>query len=410
MIPYSSQTIENDDIKEVEEVLKSSYLTQGPKVKEFEKNLAKKVQAKYVVTFSSGTSALLGLYFSVLKNFFNFFKDPKDFYNKKRFYFITTPITFSATSNAALYLGGIPIFVDIKKDGNIDLEKLYDFLERLKKKYRKIFNNIKFITIVHYAGNPVDTKKAYEIGKIFDKFILEDACHALGAYNKYETIGSCKYSLGATFSFHPVKPIACGEGGAVATNNKKIFETLLLFKNHGIKRKDAWIYDMYFLSLNHRLSDVHAALGNSQLKKLDKFLNIRRNLAKVYYKLFENINFAKPIKQLQSSSYHLFPVRFKFKNLKQKKIFFNALREKGLGVQVHYIPIYMLSFYKNLFQSFKEIYESIYNTLELKYRLKESYSFYREEISIPLSQNLKEKDIYNIFEVIIDTYKKFVRG
>ena len=405
MIPYSFQQIDEDDIKEVEKVLKSPFLTQGPKVKEFEENLAKKIKAKYVVTFSSGTSALLALYFSILRKYFNFFKTPKDFYNKKRFYFITSPITFSATSNAAVYLGGIPLFVDIKEDGNIDLEKLYSFLDRLKKKHRKIFNNLKFITIVHYAGNPVDTKKAYEIGKIFNKPILEDACHALGAYNKYETIGSCKYSLGATFSFHPVKPIACGEGGAVSTNNKEIFETLLLFKNHGIKMKKVWIYDMQFLSLNHRLSDIHAALGNSQLKKLDKFLNIRRNLAKIYYKLFKDVTFAKPIKQLDSSSYHLFPVRFKFKNLKQKEIFFNLLREKGIGVQVHYIPIYMLSFYKKLFKTFKEIYKSIYGTLNLRYNLKESYNFYKEELSIPLSQSLEEKDIYNIFEIIVDTYK-----
>ena len=406
MIPYSFQTIYDDDIREVEKVLKSPFLTQGPKVKEFEEALKTKLKSKYVVAFSSGTSALLGLYFSLLYTKYKLFKSPKDFFYKKIFFFLTTPITFSATSNAAVFLGGLPLFVDVDENGNVSLDKLYTFLEILKRKAKNILKNIKFASFVHYAGNPFNTKKIYEILKEYNIPLLEDACHALGAKNENEVVGESKYSLGSAFSFHPVKPIACGEGGAVSTNDKKMYETLLLFRNHGLKKLSYWLYEKEFLSLNHRLSDIHAALGLSQLKKLEKFLEKRRRLAKIYYKLFKDIDFAKPIRQSNYSSYHLFPVRFKFKNLEKKKKYFENLRKKGIGVQVHYIPVYLLKFYKRLFKDFKEIYTKIYPSLDLKTFLKESYKFYKEELSIPLSQGLEEKDIYKIFDILISEYKK----
>ena len=293
MIPYSRQFIDEEDIEEVVKVLKSDFITQGPKIQEFEKKLAKYCGPKYAVVFNSGTSALHGAYFALLGL-------------RKGDEFITSPITFVATANAGLYLGAKPVFVDIEADtGNIDALKIE----------KKITKKTKLIVPVHYAGHPVDLEKISEIAKKNKLFVVEDACHALGAkYRRQKAvsskqnkdkksedwikIGSCKYSDMTVLSFHPVKHITTGEGGSVLTNNEEFYQRLLMFRTHGITKDSSrftihdsrligdWYYEMQFLGYNYRMTDIQAALGTSQLKKLDSFVDRKRAIADCYNKAF----------------------------------------------------------------------------------------------------------------------------
>ncbi|NPA11424.1 MAG: aminotransferase class I/II-fold pyridoxal phosphate-dependent enzyme, partial [Epsilonproteobacteria bacterium] len=256
MIPYGKQYIDEDDINAVVEVLKSDYLTTGPKVEEFENALAKKFGAKYALTLSSGTAALHIASLSILK--------PNDLV-------LTTPNSFVATSNAIIYAGAKPLFVDIKEDGNIDLDKCIDILYRFS-------NRIKAIYAVHFSGNPVDMDTLKYIKKRFNITVLEDAAHALGATYECKEgsgiIGDCGCSDVTTFSFHPVKNITTAEGGAILTNNYNIYKQAKLLRNHGIDKKhffnanlafdekgnqNPWYYEMHALGYNYRMSDIQAA-------------------------------------------------------------------------------------------------------------------------------------------------------
>lgn len=372
-IPYGRQFIDDNDIKAVVEVLKSDFITQGRKVPEFEEKLASYCGAKYTVVFNSGTSALHGAYFALGLS--------------KGDEFITTPITFIATANAGLYLGAKPVFIDIEPDtGNIDVNKIEE----------KITEKTKLISLVHYAGHPVDLEKVKQIADKHGLKVVEDACHALGAKYKGEKIGSCKYSDATIFSFHPVKHITTGEGGAVLTNDKEVYEKLLMFRNHGItkdknkflnKPHGDWYYEMQFLGYNYRMTDIQAALGISQLKKLDKFVEKRREIAKIYNKAFkDNLYFDIPVeKEYAFHTYHLYPIRLKDKS--KKKELFDKLRQNGIGVQVHYIPIYLQPYYQKLGYK-KEICPI-------------AEDFYEREISLPIYPKMDNSEI----ELVINTFK-----
>ena len=328
-IPYGKQSIDEDDINSVVEVLKSDFLTTGPKIKEFEEELCRYTNAKYCVAVANGTAAL-HLASLVLLN-----KGDK---------VITTPNSFVATSNSILYVEAKPIFVDIKEDGNIDLDLCE---EELKKD-----SSIKAIYVVHFSGNPIEQEKLKYLKESYNIKILEDCAHSLGASFGNIKAGSCENSDCSILSFHPVKHITTGEGGAVTTNSKEIYEKLLELRAHGIKRfPDAapWYYEMHSLGFNYRITDMQAALGISQLKKLDSFVKRRKEIALRYDEAFFN-SIVKPLYSFnQNSSYHLFVVKVDFSKLNISKVeLFNKMREKNIGLQLHYIPINKQPYYKSL--------------------------------------------------------------
>ena len=328
-IPYGKQSIDEDDINSVVEVLKSDFLTTGPKIKEFEDELCKYTNAKYCVAVANGTAAL-HLASLVLLN-----KGDK---------VITTPNSFVATSNSILYVEAKPIFVDIKEDGNIDLDLCE---EELKKD-----SSIKAIYVVHFSGNPIEQEKLKYLKESYNIKILEDCAHSLGATFEGIKAGSCENSDCSILSFHPVKHITTGEGGAVTTNSKEIYEKLLELRAHGIKRfPDAapWYYEMHSLGFNYRITDMQAALGISQLKKLDSFVKRRKEIALKYDKALLN-SVVKPLYSFnQNSSYHLYVVKVDFSKLNISKVeLFNKMREKNIGLQLHYIPINKQPYYKSL--------------------------------------------------------------
>ena len=328
-IPYGKQSIDEDDINSVVEVLKSDFLTTGPKIKEFEEELCRYTNAKYCVAVANGTAAL-HLASLVLLN-----KGDK---------VITTPNSFVATSNSILYVEAKPIFVDIKEDGNIDLDLCE---EELKKD-----SSIKAIYVVNFSGNIVNQKKLKYLKESYNIKILEDCAHSLGATFEDIKAGSCENSDCSILSFHPVKHITTGEGGAVTTNSKEIYEKLLELRAHGIKRLPdfaPWYYEMHSLGFNYRITDMQAALGISQLKKLDSFVKRRKEIALKYDKAFLN-SVVKPLYSFtKNSSYHLFVVKVDFSKLNISKVeLFNKMREKNIGLQLHYIPINKQPYYKSL--------------------------------------------------------------
>lgn len=327
MIPYGHQWIDEDDIKEVLKVLNSDLLTTGPKVGEFEKALCKYVGCKHAVAVNSGTSGLdiavgaLGI--------------------PEEAEVITTPFTFAATSNSLLYNRLKPVFADIQKSTrNIDPEDVR----------RKITSKTRAIIYVDYAGHPCDIKELNEIAVEHDLYLIEDSCHALGASYYGKKIGN--FADITVFSFHPVKPITTGEGGAVVTNNQDIAEKARLLHSHGIDKSatdgygpDAgWAYDMKMLGRNYRMTDIQAALGVSQLKKLDIFIEKRQKIAELYNELLRDCEFVEtPItKEEIKHGWHIYTILLKDVN---RDKFFVYMRKSGIGVNVHYIPTYRFSYY-----------------------------------------------------------------
>ncbi len=325
-IPYGKQYIQQDDIDTVIETLQSDYLTTGPKVKEFEDALASYCGAKYVVTVANGTAAL-HLASLVLLN-----KGDK---------VLTTPNSFLATSNSILYVEAKPIFVDIAKDGNIDLDLCEDKLRK--------DSSIKSIYAVSFSGRMLNQEKLKYLKETYNIKILEDNAHSIGAiYNGIKS-GSCVNSDCGIFSFHPVKHLTTAEGGAITTNSKEIYEKLLVLRAHGmVKTPDMkpWEYEMQELGFNYRMTDIQCALGLSQLNKQIDFLERRYEIAKTYDEAFEN-TLVKPLYTFDGkSSYHLYVVQVDFTKLKISKVeLFNKLKEKNIGIQVHYIPINKQPYY-----------------------------------------------------------------
>lgn len=326
MIPYGHQSIKNDDIREISRALKSDFITQGPRVAEFERRLALFCGSKYAVVVNSGTAALHCAYFAAGI--------------KSGDEIITSPNSFAATANAALYLGAKPIFCDIRPDTyNLDENKIEPLISE----------KTRAIVPVHFAGQACEMEPIKKIARKNNLIVIDDACHALGGFYKNKKIGNGGIADLTVFSFHPVKSITCGEGGAVLTNNKKFYERMLKFRNHGIVKKQSppWFYEMHELGFNYRMNDIQCALGISQLKKIRSFIRKREAVADYYYKKLKNTNglILPAQSKYAKSAWHLFPVRV---GKKQREKVFNDLRKAGIGVQVFYIPIYWHPYYKKI--------------------------------------------------------------
>ncbi len=326
-IPYGRQSIDESDISAVTEVLRTPYITCGPALEIFEKALAEKTGARYAVAVSSGTAALHIAYLAAGL--------------KQGDELITTPLTFAATANAALYAGTTPVFVDIQTDtANINPEGIEAV----------ITEKTRIIAPVHYAGQPADMTEIAAIAAKNNITVIEDACHALGAIYKSYPVGSCQYSDMCVFSFHPVKHITTGEGGAITTNNKDLYEKLLLYRSHGIitSNDKNWEKNMILPGYNYRLTDIQAALGTSQLKRLDHFIARRKDVAHMYDKYFACKAGITPLKTAPDRvhAYHLYPVLLD-KGINRDKFIINA-REKGIGLQVHYGLVYKHPYYQQL--------------------------------------------------------------
>lgn len=328
MIPYGKQTIDQDDIQAVVDVLKSDFLTTGPKIAEFEQTVADYVGAKYAVAISNGTSALHAACFAAGIG-------PGD-------EVITTPLTFAASANCVLYCGGTPVFADVDpKTYNIDPEDIR----------RKITDRTKAIIAVHLAGQPCDMDAIHSIAHEYGLIVIEDGAHALGSVYKGKKVGSL--SDMTTFSFHPVKPITTGEGGMIVTDNEDFYKKMILFRSHGITRDDSmmtrndgpWFYQQFDLGYNYRITDIQCALGCSQMKKLDRFLARRKEIVAHYNEAFADCdNIITPYQLSDTESgWHLYIVQVK--NCDRRQVF-EKMREKGIGVNVHYIPVYMHPYYQ----------------------------------------------------------------
>jgi len=328
-IPYGKQFIEQDDVDAVVETLTSNYLTTGPKVKEFEDALSHYCGAKYCVAVANGTAALHLASLILLK------KGDK---------VLTTPNSFLATSNAILYAGAVPLFVDIAEDGNIDLD--------LCEKALQDDPTIKAIYPVAFSGHMVNQVKLRHLRETYGVKILEDCAHAIGAKEGDVKAASCTHSDASILSFHPVKHMTTGEGGAITTNSKEMYEKLLILRGHGMVKTPEmkpWEYEMQALGFNYRITDLQCSLGLSQLKKLDGFIERRIELVKKYDEVFKE-SIVKPLYTYDgNSSYHLYVVQVDFTERKLTKVdLFNRLREKGIGIQLHYMPINKQPYYRGL--------------------------------------------------------------
>ncbi len=314
-IPYGKQTINQDDIDIVVKTLKSDFLTTGLKVNEFEQNIYKKTNSRYCVSVSNGTAALHLSALALLN------KGDK---------VLTTPNSFLATSNSILYAEAIPIFIDICNDGSIDLDLCEDYLKK--------DSTIKAIFAVSFSGKILDRDKLKYLKYKYNIKILEDNAHTMGVELTYSDI--------SIFSFHPVKHITTAEGGAIVTNDQNLYEKIKSLRNHGQDDK----HNMRLLGFNYRLSDINCALGISQLCKLDYFIKRRQEIAKIYNDTFNNHPIIKPLYPYTNNSYyHLFVVLIDFSKLTlSKEQLINQLREKNIGVQVHYKPINKQAYYRSL--------------------------------------------------------------
>jgi len=373
MIPYGRQSISEQDIQSVVEVLRSNYLTQGPVVPQFEQAVSEHVQAQYAVAVNSGTSALhiaclaLGL--------------------NQGDWLWTSPNTFVASANCALYCGAKVDFVDIDPHTfNMSVAALEVKLQQAEKQGRLP----KIVIPVHFAGLSCDMLAISRLAKQYGFYVIEDACHATGGKYKHEFIGGCQYSDIAVFSFHPVKIITTAEGGMALTNQLYLAEKMQLFRSHGITR-DAekmihkadgdWYYQQIDLGFNYRMTELQAALGLSQLKQLTRFVERRHVIAQQYQTLLSTF----PLKiQFQPedcySSMHLFVIRLQLAKIKKShQQVFKELRTVGIGVNLHYIPVHLQPYYQKI--GFK------------KGDFPEAESYYQETVSIPVFFNLSNAEI-----------------
>tara|TARA_B110000305_G_scaffold241447_1_gene315671 strand:+ start:1795 stop:2943 length:1149 start_codon:yes stop_codon:yes gene_type:complete len=381
VIPYSRQSINNSDINSVIRVLKSNYLTQGPNVEKFENEIKKICQVKFSSSVNSATSALhlsclaLGL--------------------KKNDYLWTSPISFVASSNCALYCGAKVDFVDINiQNFNLDINILKQKLIEAKKEKKLP----KILVAVHMAGVSCEMSEIKKLSIKYNFKIIEDASHCTGSRYKNLPVGSCKYSDITVFSFHPVKIITTGEGGMILTNNNVLDSKIKILRSSGINKnlsrkklitKGLWFYEQQMLGYNYRMSDIAAALGLSQSKKINIFIKKRNIIAKRYVKLLKNypVKF-QFINKNSLSSFHLFIIRV---NKSLRKELFNKMRKNGYYVNIHYIPIHLQPYYKRL--GFKKG----------MYPLAEKY--YNETLSIPIYPDLTKKNQLKIINLIKKTLK-----
>ena len=381
MLGYGHQYIDDSDIQAVVDVLKSDYLTQGPAVERFEQEICRITGAKYCVAVSNATAGLhialiaLGLVAGTEG--------------------ITTPNTFLSSSNCMIYNGIKPVFADIdSRTYNIDPTEIE----------KQITDKTKLIIPVHFAGLPCDMEKISQISKKNRLFVIEDAAHAIGSqYADGSYVGNCKYSDMTVFSFHPVKTITTGEGGAVTTNDEKLYNKLVMLRNHGttkdprLLRADPgpWYYEMQMLGFNYRMTDLQGALGYSQLQKLSFFKARRREIVTKYNNAFAKIKYLTTPYEPEniSSCFHLYVTKIDFKILgKSRTKVMQELREKGVGTQVHYIPVPTQPYYKD----------------KLGYRngdYPKAESYYEKELSLPLYPGMSDADT----DLVIDAVKEVIK-
>lgn len=375
MIPYGKQNIEKDDIKAVLKVLKSDFLTQGPVTPEFEAKISNYTNSKHAVAVNSATSALhisciaLGV--------------------GKGDIVWTSPISFVASSNCALYCGASVDFVDIDNESyNMSVEKLEEKLIQAKKE-----NKLPKVVIpVHLSGQSCDMKRIHKLSKKYNFKIIEDASHATGGKYYGEPIGNCKYSDITVFSFHPVKIITTCEGGVCMTNDLKIYNQLIRLRSHGVTRHASemvnkpdgpWYYEQLELGYNFRLNDIMAAIGITQLDKIDNFIEEREKISKYYDSVFKDTGVITPQQMNYSkSSRHLYIIRVE----KKRNTVFEKLRNNGVGVNIHYIPIYRQPYYSKFNFKYDEF--------------KNSEEYYRQAISIPIYPGLKKTQQDFIIKII----------
>jgi len=367
-IPYGHQWIDEKDIKEVVKVLKSDWITQGPKVEEFEKKIAEYCGSKYGVAVSSGTAALLAAYaVAGIK--------PGD-------EIITTPLTFAATANTIIFCGGKPVFADIKEDTlNIDPKEIE----------KKITKKTKAIVPVDFAGHPCDYDEILKIAKKYKLLIIEDAAHALGSEYKEKKIGN--FADLTILSFHPVKTITTGEGGMILTSNKNFYERLKILRHHGIVKKPekgGWYYEIKNLGYNFRLTDFQCALGISQLKKINKFIERRREIVTQYNQAFKNIReiITPTERSYVKSAWHIYLIQLRLDKLKaSRKKIFEALQKERIGVQVHYLPLHLQPFYMKKFG----------------YKIGDfpiAERYYQRAITLPLFPKMTNKDVNDVIRSV----------
>ncbi len=381
MLPYGRQSISEEDIQAVVDVLRSDWLTTGPKVAEFEEAVAAWVGAKYAVAFSSGTAALHGAAFAAgLK--------PGD-------EAITSPLTFAATANCVLYQGARPVFADVSPDTlNLDPDR---FAERITPGTRAVLP-------VDYAGHPADFDPILALAERHGLTVIEDACHALGAEYRGRRTGSIAHM--SVFSFHPVKHVATGEGGMVTTNRADLTESLRRFRNHGIssdaRQRHAsgqWHYEMVLLGFNYRLTDVACALGLSQLKKLEANLARRRQIAARYTAAFRSLRAVvlPSARPNVNPAWHLYPIRVNPALLNTDRAHvFRALRAENIGVNVHYIPVHMHPYYRERFG---------YKGGE--YPVAEAA--YEQLISLPMFHGMTDEDVQDVIDALTKVMNQYAR-
>lgn len=385
MIPYGKQEITQQDIDAVVDVLKSDFLTQGPQVPLFEASIKKAVNADYALAVNSATSALhiacLALNVSVGDVVW------------------TTPITFVASANCALYCGADIDFVDINSDTyNLCADKLEQKLIHAKT------NNLllpRVVIPVHLCGQPCEMDKIHKLGKEYGFSIIEDASHAIGGKYKNKPIGNCEYSDITIFSFHPVKIVTTAEGGVATTNSKELAKKMDLFRSHGITRDESlmttdaanhgsWYYQQVELGFNYRMTEMQAALGVSQMSRLHDFVATRNMLAANYDQLLKDLPLITP-KQIGDSysGRHLYVIRLKLNeiNLSHKEVF-EQLRAKGIGVNLHYIPVHTQPYYKDL--SF------------VAGQFIQSEKYYTDAISIPLFHTMTQEQQAKVVSVLTE--------
>lgn len=400
MIPYGKHYLDEDDIKAVVDVLRNGALTQGPKVAEFERAISKYTGSKYAVAVSSGTAAL---HLACMAADISIGDE-----------LLTTPNTFVASANCAVYVGATPIFADIDPlTLNLEIAELQAKCKQSPK--------LKAVIPVHFAGLPCDMRRIKSIATEFNLKLIEDASHALGAtYEDGSRVGNCQYSDMTVFSFHPVKGIASGEGGMITTNDEILLQRLLKLRSHGIckgnfefpgigaldnqlvKPESAvedgelrmWYYEMQELGYNYRITDIQSALAISQMKKIDSFIERRRELVSNYDSAFQEIDLisSTQLKGRQQSSHHIYVVQFDFNRLGiTRHKLMKHLSENGIGTQVHYIPVPMQPFYESR-----------------GYRISDypnTYMYYQMALSIPLYYGLSDEEQGKVIDLLVALLK-----
>jgi dTDP-4-amino-4,6-dideoxygalactose transaminase len=381
-LPYARQSINNEDIAQVTQALKSDIITRGPLVKEFENLIAGHCGAKYAVAFNSGTAALDATFFAANTTAYD--------------RVITTPNTFIGTIVGALKSQAIPVFIDIDRNsGNMDIELIDHNINKPSTRGHEI------IVPVHFAGIPFDMKRLDSLIKRADTVIIEDAAHALGSfYPSGEPVGSCAWSHMTVFSFHPAKLITTGEGGMVLTNFDELYERLLLYRNNGIVRKPdewpLWYYEVQNITGNENFTDFQAALGISQFKRLDEFKSHRSKLVEVYRDLLkdqEGIQLFSP-KYDQQASYHLFVVQIDFDRFKTDRTeVVKKLLDEEIGSQYHYIPLYRHPYFLKRIADIREYFPE----MEL---------YYKRALSLPLHCEMETNDVERVCKTLTKILKK----